>query len=258
MNGKYKMTGCARFLIFLVFLIPIAYFGSKYLRDSGTWDKIKDKVESSESNSVERTIENKRERIDIPASVPENNSELADQFGRLREAYEEQELVLATQDQEIKDLQAENAALRDKLNEIPARTQTNPTPTRNNDTRSTTSSGSPSLDDLLQEADNNLGTSSNTGSTDNSNNSGVRTTLGSWSYSFSGSRGVIEFYQQNGKLFSRTTVQGSTALDIDELERSGDRFTVRNSPDGEYYVLRRNGDLDAYARNGFQVTCLRR
>ena len=56
MKGKYKMTGCARFLIFLVILVPVAYFGSKYLRDSGTWDKIKDKVENTGENSVDRDM----------------------------------------------------------------------------------------------------------------------------------------------------------------------------------------------------------
>lgn len=255
MNGKYKMTGCARFLIFLIILIPVAYFGSKYLRDSGTWDKIKDKVEQSESNSEERFTEEKRDRIDIPASVPDNNSELADQFGRLREAYEEQELILAQQDQKIKDLQSENDALRKRLNEAPSRTQTTPSSTRNNDNRTSNSGSNPSIDDLLREADSNLGTSSDVGSR---NDTGQKITLGSWSYTFSGTRGIIEFYQQNGRLFSRTSAQGSTALDIDELKKSGDRFTVLNSPDGEYYVLRRDGDLDAYARSGFQVTCVRR
>ena len=85
MTGKYKMTGCARFLIFLVILAPIAYFGSKYLRDSGTWDKIKEKVENTDSNAVERTIEEKRDTIEIPEGNVDN-----DQFDRLREAYEEQ------------------------------------------------------------------------------------------------------------------------------------------------------------------------
>jgi uncharacterized coiled-coil protein SlyX len=44
-SNRYKMTGCARFFIFLLFIIPIAYFGAKYLDDSGYGSVIKDKFE---------------------------------------------------------------------------------------------------------------------------------------------------------------------------------------------------------------------
>lgn len=253
MKGKYKMTGCARFIIFLIILIPIAYFGSKYLRESGTWDKIKDKVEQNEGNSVDRTIQEKRDRIEKPA----DNSDLQNDFSRLREAYEEQEELLAEQEQTIKNLQDENDALKLRLNEAPASTSsTRPTtiPTRT-EPANNNNSGTPSLDDLLREADSNLGTSS--GNTGGSSLGGNRENLGKWNFSFSGSSGDIEFYRQNGKLFASTSIQGDNRINIDELTPAGDRFTVNNSVTGEYYVLLNNGNLEAYDRNGFQTTCTR-
>ena len=263
MTGKYKMTGCARFLIFLVILAPIAYFGSKYLRDSGTWDKIKEKVENTDSNAVERTIEEKRDRIEIPEGNVDN-----DQFDRLREAYEEQELILAKQDQKIEALQAENDALRRRVNngtttaQVP---QPSPqTPTR--DTRTTSNNGTsnrtggaagiPSLDDLLDEADQNLGTSSDRTGTQTS--TAAKKSLATWSFVFNNTRGEIEFYSQGEKVMARTDYQGSNRVDISELTQRGDRLLVNGSQTGEYYVIRQDGDLDAYDQNGFQVTCIRK
>ncbi len=254
MKAKYKMTGCARFLIFLIILIPIAYFGSKFLRESGTWDKIKEKVENSDSDrsSVERTLDEKRERIQIPT----NDSELTEQFEKLRAAYEEQELLLAKQDQTIQNLKQENDALRKRLNDpltgkIPP-SSTQP-PVSSNPSES---SDSPSLEDLLQEADSNLGTSSESGNANPSGSS--RTTLGQWDFNYSGASGVIEFYRQDNKLFSRITIQGDNRINIEELTRSDNRFSVRNSKSGEYYFLLNNGNLEAYDQNGYQTTCIRK
>lgn len=264
MTGKYKMTGCARFLIFLVILAPIAYFGSKYLRESGTWDKIKDKVENTDSNSVERTIEERKERIEIPEISGQTID--SEQFERLRDAYEEQELVLARQDQTIKDLQAENDALRRRVNgsAIPAQvpesipqapTKDTRTPSNGNNNRTSGAAGVPSLDDLLNEADENLGTSSDRSST---SNSATKESLATWSFVFGNTRGEIEFYRQGEKLMAKTNYEGSTRVDISELAQRGERLIVNGSQSGEYYVIRQDGDLDAYDQNGFQVTCRRR
>ncbi len=261
MAGKYKMTGCARFAIFLVILLPIAYFGAKYLRESGTWDKIKDKVENTESNSVEKSIESKREKIDIPP-VTESITGAADQdqFDRLRAAYEEQELIIARQDQTIKDLQLKNEALSKRLNEAPAAIPpvTTPSTRTNNQPSSTgTTSGAPSLDDLLREADSNLGTSAS-GSRDSETSSLGQETLATWSFVFNNTRGEIAFMRQGDRVLAKTTYSGSNRVDISELSKSGDRFTVDNSQTGEYYVVRQDGNLDAYDRSGFQTTCQRK
>ncbi len=249
MKAKYKMTGCARFLIFLIILVPIAYFGSKYLRDSGTWDKIRDKVENNDKNSVERTIEARNERIE-PTSAEDITAD--ERYGRLRRAYDEQEEIIKKQERTILELQAEIDRLKanqgtqsDQIN-IPPASQDEPTPT-------TSSSDAPSLDDLLREADSNLGTSDS----NNTSSTTSRRSLGKWSFSYSGANGELEFYEQDGKVLSRITVEGDNRVNINEIVLSGDRFLVRNSPTGEYYILRNNGDLDAYDQNGFQTTCRR-
>ena len=251
MKAKYKMTGCARFLIFLIILIPIAYFGSKYLRDSGTWDKIKDKVENSDQSSVERAIENRKERID-PGSLQDLDSD--ERYGRLRRAYEEQEDLIREQEQtiaqlrkEIEDLKTNQASISNERVTVPP-TQSEPQRPSN-----TNNDGTPSLDDLLREADMQP---TETTTAPPPNTSSSRQTIGRWNFTYSGARGEIEMYQQNGRLLSRITVEGSNSVSVDELRRTGqDRFDVVNSPTGEYYILRSNNDLDAYDSNGFQTTC---
>lgn len=261
--SKYKMTGCARFLIFLVIFIPIAYFGASYLRTSGLWDKFAGKVEGSGSNSIEEAIE--RKKVD-PSTFDTNNSglsDLQDKFDRLRDAYEEQELIIADQDKKLKARDAEIERLRAAANNQRGTTTSSSGGSssssdyggrsESSSSSSTSRTGDASLDDLLNEADRNVGTTSST-----NNRTTGQNVVGSWSFSFSGATGTIEFIEQSGRLMSRTKINGDSRTDIDELTRSGDRFTVRNSQTGEYYVLLRNGDLEAHDRNGYQTTCRRR
>jgi len=42
MRPKYKMTGCARFFIFLIIFIPAVYFGAAYFRGENGVQIIKD------------------------------------------------------------------------------------------------------------------------------------------------------------------------------------------------------------------------
>jgi hypothetical protein len=42
MRPKYKVTGCARFVLFFIIFIPIVYFGAAYLRGEDGWQKLKD------------------------------------------------------------------------------------------------------------------------------------------------------------------------------------------------------------------------
>ena len=246
------MTGCARFLIFLLFLAPIAYFGSKYLRDSGTWDKIRDRVEQRDDTG---TSSRDTERP-TPVDISNLDEDLQTRFDRLRSAYEEQELLLAKQDQTIKNLQAENDALRKRLNEpasaqVPQTTpQTRPAETQPSNT------DSPSLEELLREADSNMGNTPSTSTSEEA--SGSRTTIGAWNFNYSGATGVMEFFRQNDRLFSRISIEGDNRLNIDELETRGNRIYVKNSPTGEYYIPVSNGNLEAYDENGFQTTCTRR
>ena len=130
--------------------------------------------------------------------------------------------------------------------------------TSNNETSNRTggAAGIPSLDDLLDEADQNLGTSSDRTGTQTS--TAAKKSLATWSFVFNNTRGEIEFYSQGEKVMARTDYQGSNRVDISELTQRGDRLLVNGSQTGEYYVIRQDGDLDAYDQNGFQVTCRRK
>jgi len=276
MKAKYKMTGCARFAIFLIILAPIAYFGSKYLRDSGTWDKIKDKVESTESNSVEDAIRDKS-GDDILRDIESGSSSSQDNrttsSSRDISEIDKNEQIIREQERRIQELERQNQDLQNQRSEIdtrvqtdtrtnipPASTQREPssTTTQNNNTRTTAPGGAPSLDDLLREADQNVGNSTRTPSgRENTSSSSAKRTLEKYSFAFQNISGVIELYSQDGRIFSRTVYNGNTRVDISELIRQGDKFIVRDSPTGEYYVLRRDGDLDAYDQNGYQTTCRR-
>ena len=93
--AKYKATGCARFLFFLIIFVPIAYFGSKYLMDSGKWDDIKGKIENVGSNDQSNGI-------DSPSTFDYNDSDHADtelnrKFDQLIEKVNEQADKLSEQ-----------------------------------------------------------------------------------------------------------------------------------------------------------------
>jgi len=258
MKAKYKMTGCARFAIFLLILAPIAYFGSKYLRESGTWDKIKDKVETSDSNSVEDAISNKPKSgddilRDIERGTNTSSNDRTSQRADDRRQTE-QDRIIEEQRRKIEELERRNQDLSNRRSE-PTRTQIPPVTQQRAPTSTSSPGGVPTLDDLLREADDNVGTTP-AGRTNNDVGGGKKT-LATWSFSFSNTNGAIEFFEQNNRIMSRTTYQGSTRVDISELVRQDDKFVVRNSPTGEYYVLRRDGDLDAYDRSGYQTTCRR-
>ncbi|MFT6810372.1 MAG: hypothetical protein ACJA01_003615 [Saprospiraceae bacterium] len=248
--AKYKMTGCARFFLFLIILGPIAYFGSKFLLDNGHLDNLKDKIEQRDTGT---TIDTSPETISINPSN-EDLSRLQNRFDELIKGYLEQEatikeqaIVIAQQNQELENLKT-NVNSRTSPN---TRTSNTTTPINTGTTTPSSTTGSASLDDLLREADQNLGT---TPTTPTPTNTG-RQTLGNWQFSFSGVQGSIELYQDRGKSFSKTTINGSGQMNVDELTRQGDRFNVVGSQTGEYYIVKSNGDLDAYDQNGYQTTC---
>ncbi len=274
MKAKYKMTGCARFAIFLIVLAPIAYFGSKYLRESGTWDKFKDKVESRDTNSVEEAIGDKSgDDIlrDIDRGSSDNQNDRSAQSTIDRTEIEERERIIREQERKIQELEKRNQDLQNQKSQIDTRTSSDtrtdipPVTSQRDQTSGTTSSnnrttapgGAPSLDELLQEADRNTGNSTRT-PTGRENTTTAKRTLATWDFSFQNISGDIEFYEQGGQILSRTVYRGNNRVDISELIRQDDKFIVRNSPTGEYYVLRRDGDLDAYDESGYQTTCRRK
>jgi len=64
MKKKYKLTGFARLLIFLVFFTPLAYIGASYYNGEDGIAKIKALFEGKENNTIEAQIEAKNAEID--------------------------------------------------------------------------------------------------------------------------------------------------------------------------------------------------
>ena len=254
--SKLKMTGFGKFFIFILILAPIVYFGVNYLNDSGALDEIKEKVE-------------RRQELPAETTQSETGSDILNEINNKdenRRAQKQQEELIAEQQRKIKELERQNQDLRGaddsksststlpplKKQEVP---RTNPTTNNQN--------GAPSLNDLVREAEKNMREKGNDpnlgGSEANSPNLGnSRKSLATWTFSFSNVNGTIELYQESNRLMSRTAYQGTDRIDIQELVEQDEKLYVRNSPTREYYVLRSNGDLDAYDNSGFLTTCTRR
>lgn len=64
-SGKYKMTGCARFFLVLLILIPVAYFSASYLTGKDGVNFIKDLFNSD------------AEGTEIGVQSPQNSSDAA-------------------------------------------------------------------------------------------------------------------------------------------------------------------------------------
>ncbi|HMQ06759.1 MAG TPA: hypothetical protein PKC30_05625 [Saprospiraceae bacterium] len=78
MRGKYKMTGCARFFIFLLFFAPIAYIAGSYIKGEDGIENIKhllgigkqvqteeSEVRTARSNNLDDIIRIKDKEIEI-------------------------------------------------------------------------------------------------------------------------------------------------------------------------------------------------
>lgn len=93
MKQKYKLTGFARLVIFLIFFLPIAYFGTKIYKGEMTFadisDFVQDKVESVSKD-------------EIPTKTPETSYEIPET---------DCETLLKERDREIKLLKRRIATL---------------------------------------------------------------------------------------------------------------------------------------------------
>ena len=61
-------------------------------------------------------------------------------------------------------------------------------------------------------------------------------------------------YESGGKTYNQVSYQNGQVI-TEELYQQGDKIYVRDSEQGEYYIPRSNGNLDAYTRDGHVVTC---
>lgn len=138
--AKYKATGCARFLFFLIIFVPIAYFGSQYLMQSGKWDQIRDKIEqvNPQSNDYEEPAVNKTS--DISPEIKERLERLLAKVSEQADKIDEQEETIHRQNVLIDQL-------KQRLQESAS------TSTKQAETSSKKEDGKLSLEDLLKEAD---------------------------------------------------------------------------------------------------------
>jgi len=148
--AKYKATGCARFLFFLIIFVPIAYFGSKYLMDSGKWDNIKGKLEDVSSSDD-------RSGIDSPSTFDynrseQNNSDLNEKFDQLLEKVNEQADKISEQEETIHRQNVLIDQLKQHIEQQSA-AGSNGGRRTNNNTGSQQNNDKVSLEQLLKEAD---------------------------------------------------------------------------------------------------------
>lgn len=94
MTKKYKMTGCARFLIFLVVFVPLVYFGVSYFRGENPIEPIKqvipeswgkDKSESSGTISEDAILDGKIKTLE------QTNESLRKEVNELKSTIRSQE-----------------------------------------------------------------------------------------------------------------------------------------------------------------------
>ena len=142
--AKYKTTGCARFLIFMVILIPIAYFGAQYLSESGKMDDIRAKVENM-TNKESSDSEISSEDI-IGSGI--DNTEIKSRIEDLLDKIKVQQAIIEDRDETI----AKQKEVIDKLLQERAQVQSN-TGADQNTQPTSSSDGQPTLEDLLKEAD---------------------------------------------------------------------------------------------------------
>ena len=109
MSNRYKLTGCARFFIFLIFFLPAVYFGlTIFAGDDHRVQEMKEWVsrtvdKAGESNTVEKILK-KKEESKTEKAVP--STDLEQEIEYLKEE-------LARQDKLIQELRYEIQLLKE-------------------------------------------------------------------------------------------------------------------------------------------------
>lgn len=109
MSNRYKLTGCARFFIFLILFIPAVYFGLQiFAGDDHRVQEMKEWVnrtvdKAGESNTVEKILKKKE---DNNAQKVNENSDLEEELELLKDQ-------LARQEELILELKKELEALKE-------------------------------------------------------------------------------------------------------------------------------------------------
>ncbi len=86
MSRKYKVTGFARLFVFMLFLLPAAYFGASYYNGEDGLQNLKNLVGWEQEQAVEQRVETTETVVDtnLPTDVQTLQKELSDLQGRIK------------------------------------------------------------------------------------------------------------------------------------------------------------------------------
>lgn len=91
MPKKYKLTGCARFLIFLVIFVPIVYFGVTFFRGENPIEPIKNAIPENwgkDKTTTESSISETAILEGRIKTLEQTNQELREKINKLEEIIE--------------------------------------------------------------------------------------------------------------------------------------------------------------------------
>ncbi len=128
MAKKYKLTGCARFLIFLVIVGPLVYLGVSFAQGENPIAPIKDffneKSELLKKDPAEQTADDTTEvpastkKKERPSSDIDEVSILEATVDNLKKRIKEQDEYIDVLEDRVEQLEAQNKSLRKR--DIPA------------------------------------------------------------------------------------------------------------------------------------------
>lgn len=105
MGPKYKVTGCARFFLFLILFVPAVFFGAAYMRGENGMQIIKDYYHQLVGK---RAVDpEKKEMPTSPgAGASGTESDLKKELDQAREEIKDLKAKLYEKDQEINQLKS--------------------------------------------------------------------------------------------------------------------------------------------------------
>ena len=111
MATKYKMTGCAKFFIFLLFAVPLAYIGASYYNGSDPFAKLKEielfqKKQNNNSDNNDNASDTKVLKSRSSASLRKELELKNEEIKFLRRKIKKLEDLLESQKKELKRLQS--------------------------------------------------------------------------------------------------------------------------------------------------------
>ena len=86
MKPKYKVTGCARFFVFLIIFLPIVFFGAAFLRGENGVQIIKDfwgNLTGKETTEIR--VDDRRDTADQSDRIKQLENELKEAKERIKE-----------------------------------------------------------------------------------------------------------------------------------------------------------------------------